>query len=632
MSAYSNRLHFVIHPFLRAPRNALALGLPFFLCLSAGAQAPSRDPDRGRDRQLAPVVVTATRMAQPLPDVLADVTVIDREQIERSGSGALADLLARQPGMAFTRTGGPAATTGVFVRGAETRHTAVFIDGVRVDSQATGGATWNAIPLSQIERIEVLRGPAAAIYGSDAIAGVVQVFTRRGEGLPLTPSLSVGAGTHGTRTADASVRGSQGTVDYSIGIARETSEGFNAQPLANPDRDGYRSTAASGSVGWRLAPGHRLEATGLVNDQKAQYDGFLSTADDWSLTDLRTLGLNWTAQWTPAYSTRLSVSRGSDRYESRPSPYIAETRVTSLLLHNEWRSGPHSLSADLERREDRLDNATTTPTISDRFQNAIALGYGWRRGDHTLQVNVRHDEDSEFGGDTNGIAAYGYEFRPGWSATASVGTAFRSPTLFQRFSLYGVPSLRPESSTNREVGIKHVAGDERTSVAVYRNDVTDLINFVPGPGVCAAGVGPFAGCYGNVGSARLEGLTFAAQRGVGPVKVGASLDLQKPVDRDTGNLLARRARRMATLTADTRVAGWALGSELQLVGERFNDVANRQPMSGYGLVNVHATRDIARDWRLLLRVDNVGDKDHQTALGYATAGRTFYTSVRWEPK
>ncbi|MBL0418885.1 TonB-dependent receptor [Ramlibacter sp. AW1] len=607
--------------FRPSPSRLLALSLVAPSAALAQPASPST---------LDPIVVTATRVQQPLTDVLADVTLIDRAAIERSGATGLADLLVRQPGIAMSRNGGPAGTTSLFVRGAENRFTPVFIDGVRVDSQATGGFSWSAIPLSQIDRIEIVRGPAAAVYGSDAMAGVVQIFTRRGEG-PPTPTVLVGIGSNDTRRAEASVRGRSGAIDYSLGLAGERSDGFDSQVTGNPDEDGYRRRSASGSLGWRLDDAHRVELTALASRLDAQFDGFMPGFDDHALQHLRTLGAAWSARWSDRYSTRLALSRGTERYETTPSPYVTETRVTSYLLQNEWRLGAHRFNIDLERREDRLDNASTSPAVTDRFQNALALGWGLRQGAHTVQLNARHDDDSEFGGQSTGSLAYGFEFRPDWRITASAGTAFRAPTLFQRFSIYGLPTLRPERAQNREIGLRYASAGTSFSAVAYRSRVRELINFLSGPGNCPPTASAF-GCYANTGQAELEGLTLAAGHRLGSVNLSASFDLQDPRDLATGNQLPRRARRFATLAADTRVAGWTTGAELQLVDDRFNNAANTQRLPGYGLLNLHASTAIGRDWRLLARIDNVAGKDWQTALGYRMPGRMAQVALQWEPK
>ncbi|WP_227001450.1 TonB-dependent receptor domain-containing protein [Pulveribacter suum] len=575
------------------------------------------------------VVVTATRTAQPLTDVLADVSIVDRETIEKSGATGLADVLARLPGIEMVRNGGPSTTTSLFMRGAETRFTAVYVDGVRVDSQAgSGGATWEALPLSQIERIEVLRGPAAAVYGSDAVAGVVQIFTRKGEA-GVSPYVGLGLGSYRTWRTEAGVSGASGTVDYALGLNREGSRGFNAntKPGSNPDRDGYHSTAANARLGWQLNSAHRLEGTLLHSESNSGYD--TSKFDDRSLHRLQALGLHWQAQWSENYKSRLSITDSTDRYETTPSPYLTDTKLRGYLFHNEWRLGAHQLTAALERREDHLVNA---PVDRTRSQNALALGWGLRQGAHTVQLNARHDQDSEFGGKTTGSASYGYEFAPRWRATASAGTAFRAPSLYQRFSMYGDSSLTPETGRNVEAGIKWLDGGSSFSATAYRNNVSNVITFVGGPGPCPGGTGPYPGCYASVGKARYQGLTLAASHQIAGVRLHGSIDLQDPKNLDSGKQLARRTKRHATLGAETRLAQWTVGGEAQLSGRRFDDAANQTVLGGYTLFNLHASTRLARDWQVVARLDNATDKHYELARYYATAGRSFYVGLKWAPQ
>src|SRR3990167_8831026 len=186
----------------RAPGVRSALAVACGLVLAAPFVAQATDAD-----DVGQVVVTASRAPQPISRVLADVSVITRDEIERRGSASAVDLIAALPGFEISRTGGPASITGVFLRGAESRHLLVLIDGVRVDTQSgAGGATWEALPASQIERIEVVRGPASAVYGSDAMAGVVQIFTRQGQG-PARVEVGFGVGTLGLWSSDAQVSG-----------------------------------------------------------------------------------------------------------------------------------------------------------------------------------------------------------------------------------------------------------------------------------------------------------------------------------------------------------------------------------------------------------------------------------------
>lgn len=583
----------------------------------------------GQTEALPAVVVTANRVAQPLTDVLADVTLIDREQIERSGAVNVTDLLARQPGLELSRNGGPGTTSSLFIRGAETRFTAVYIDGVRVDSQTTGGAPWEAIALGQVERIEIVRGPAAAVYGSDAVAGVVQIFTKKGEGA-FSPYIGVGAGNRHTGKIEAGFSGKNGAVDYALGVERATSRGFDAQESGNPDRDGYRQTAVSARLGWQINQAHRLDLTGTYNKMNAQYDSWIAAVDDHAINRLSTLGATWSAQWAPQWSTRLSINESRQRYETEPDPYRTETRLRNYLFQNIWRQGSHTFTAALERREDKLTNSSITNGKQDRHQNALALGYGYSNGPHTLQLNMRHDRDSEFGHKTTGGAAYGFAFAPNWRITAAAGTAFRVPTLYQRFSEYGQANLRPEEGRNMELGLHWQNQANRFGITAYRNRIRNLINF-GAAGPCAS----FYGCYENTGRAVLQGITLSGAYQLGRVNIHGSLDVQKPHNADTGKLLARRARRILKLGADTRFAtgalNWTAGAEVQAYSRRYDDAANTKKLGGYGIMNLYANAVIARDWHLLARIDNIGNKKYQLAQGYATPGRTFYIGLRWAP-
>lgn len=616
----------------RAPLRSFASALAVLAAYPALAQTPGST--------LNEVVVTATRTAIPLTDVVADVSIIDRAMIERSGATGVADVLARQPGLEIGRSGGVGGTTSVFLRGGNSQHTAVYLDGVRLDTQSgNGGVAWESIPLAQIDRIEVLRGPAGAVYGSDAINGVIQLFTRKGEG-PAVPYVGVGVGSHGLRKAEAGISGAAGVnsaFDYSLGLAHETTDGFDGQPLRlrkasdgvrNPDLDGYDSTSVNAHLGFQVNRVHRLDATWLASDLESQYDAFVhvpaSPANDVSLHQLRTLGLNWSARWTDSFSTKLSLTDSSEDYETTPSVYLTKTSLRGYLLQNEWRVGPHLATATLERREDELDNSEVGPG-RNRSQNGVALGYGFSQDRHTLQINLRHDDDSGFGGKSTGSAAYGYAVSPKLRVTASAGTAFRVPTLYQRFSEYGVSNLQPESSRNVEAGVRFVDGSSSLGVMAYQNEVSNLISFVNGPGAC---VSPW-GCYDSVARARYEGITLSGTYAVAGVHLRASVDIQDPKDLDTGKELARRARRHLTLGADTQAAGWQLGAELQASGKRFDDVANKSVLGGYAVVNLSASTQISRAVTLSARVDNLADTDYQLARTYATGGRTFYLGLKW---
>ena len=580
--------------------------------------------------------------------MVGDVSIVERAAIERSGATGVADVLARLPGIEIARNGGLGNSTSVFIRGAESRFTAVYIDGVRVDSQATGGASWESIPLAQIDRIEVLRGPAAAVYGSDAIGGVIQLFTHKGEA-GVSPYVGVGIGSLGLRKIEAGVSGATGAVDYAFGLARERSDGFNVNLAKgyNPDRDGYRNTSANARIGLQISAQQRVEATLLQGTLNSGYDAYGYTlakaVDDRNMYRLRSAGLSWTSQWNEVWKTRVQITDSSSRYQTQPDFYLTETRLRGYLLQNELRFGAHLVTATLERREDKLDNAPgvgpdASPGLTrSRSQNALAIGYSVVQGPHALQLNLRHDNDSEFGGRNTSSAAYGYSITKSLRATASAGTAFRAPTLYQRFSEYGITSLKPEQSRNVELGLRYAEDDSSLGLVAYRNQVRNQIDFDNNATRCAAAAPPFGypGCYGNVARAQYQGMTLSASQRFGDLSLHSALDLQDPRNDLTDKVLVRRARRHASLGADLRVGSWTVGAEVQASGKRYADVANTQTLGGYGLINLSASAPLTHvmpGLSLVARVDNLANRDYQLVRNYATAGRTAYLGLKWAPK
>ena len=628
-------------------RTGISMAAAAALCCGFGAEAQE-------SMALGEVVVTASGHEQDVKEAPASISVLDREDLEDRYYRNVTDALREVPGVIVTGGGAGDNGSDISIRGMPSSYTLILVDGKRQNTRETrpnGSAGFEQDflpPLQAIDRIEVIRGPMSTLYGSDAIGGVIQLFTKRGEE-GVSPSIGVGVGSHGLFRTEAAISGKANAFDYSFGVAHEESRGFNIQPLekrtlpkdgfTSPDRDGYNTTSGNVRLGWQIAPGQRLEATALSSDTQARYDAAKSGSkppayylDDQSRNRLRTGGLTWSAQWNEVYSTRLQVTDSQSVYSTMPSYYRTETRLRGYLFQNELRFGPHLVTAALERREDRLENAPTSSTdkglARKRSQDAVSLGYGFVQGPHSLQLNVRHDDDSEFGGKTTGSAAYGFAITPKLRVTASAGTAFRAPTLYQRFSEYGKPDLQPEASRNVELGLKYTDGPTNAGIVVYRNQVRNLIVFDSTAKGCASSFG----CYGSTARARYEGVTLSAGHRIGDVTLRASLDFQDPRDLATDKLLARRAKRYATLGADWRLGGWTLGAEVQTSSQRYDDAANTRTLGGYTLLNLVASTKIVRDVDLVARIDNAGDKDYMLARGYVTGGRNAYVGLKWTPQ
>lgn len=582
---------------------------------------------------LKETIVTATRVEQPITDVVADVSIIDRAEIERLSASSVPQLLSRLPGLQTVTNGD---VSRVYIRGADSRMTALYVDGVRVDSQdgtslLGGGVPWALVPVSQIERIEVLRGPASAVYGSDAMGGVVQIFTRRGQGA-LTPYVNVGAGSLNTQKTSAGLSGSHDGWDYALGVGYESTDGHDTRPdvTHTPDREGNALRTASLRFGYQLTVAHRVEYTTVDSQTDSRYVPWNGGTDYQAKGSLNTSALKWNGRWTDAYSTSLSLTRSViAKKDDAPNDY--RTTLQGVLFENRLKLAGGTLTAVLEEKRDDFDAKPTTwdPAFSGgRRQNALALGYGVMRGAHSIQLNVRQDRDSLFGSHQTGAVAYGYGFAPNWRATVSTGTAFRAPTLEQIYGPYGSAQLSPETNQSHEIGVSYASMGQAFKAVVYRNEITNMISSSQTLSTCSAGFF----CYYNVGQATIQGLTLSGQQRIDRYALRASLDVLDPRDAITGKDLSLRARHVASFGVDRELGQGHLGVDVQAVGGRFDNAANTTRLPGYVLLALHADHPLTRDWRLVARVDNATDAKYQQVANFATPGRTFFVGLQWRPQ
>jgi vitamin B12 transporter len=600
--------------------------------IAAGAVA-AQTPPVPRSASLEPVAVTASRNPQPIADLLADLTVIGIDDIQRSGAQSLPELLQRQPGVEITTNGGPGSTSGAFLRGANRGQTLVLIDGLRVGSSSVGATSLEAIPLDQIERIEILRGPASSLYGADAIGGVIQVFTKQAEAGRFVPSLAAGYGTYDTRNASAGLRGALGPLRFSVQAGGTRSTGYNA--IVNPgnfsyngDRDGYSTENAGLNAVLPWATGQELAVVYFRNRLNNQYDGgpdfddrTITTLEAWSVASRNRIADGWTSS--------LTAGEGSDDSVSQTGfgDFPFKTTQRQFTWQNDFAVPLGALSVILERRDEHL--ATDAGfAVTERNTDSATGVYQLTYGVFALQANLRHDDSSQFGGKTTGGIALGYRASPAWRFTAGVSTGFKAPSLNDLYyPFFSNPYLQPETARNAEAGVYWQAssGDLRWEARAvgYYNRIDELIVFE-----CDA---DFNCLPRNVERASLSGVTLGADLAWRDTQVKASLDLQDPEDDRTGNLLPRRARRHGALQLMQQAGPLQLGFEYIASSLRYDDAGNLRRMGGYGIVNLTADWQFAKGWSLLVRGNNVFDKDYQLAADYSNGGATVFAGIRWQP-
>jgi len=598
---------------------ALAVAAP---AVQAQAQAPA----------LNAVLVTATRTPQAPRDIISDSLSIGLDEIVRSGAGSITELLQRQRGIEVTRNGGPGTNASVFLRGSNGNQVIVLVDGVRIGSATSGAAAWNAIPLGAIDHIEVVYGPLSTVYGADAIGGVVQIFTRKGQG-SLALDASVLAGSYGTRTGAAGISGGTGAVSYALSVGKERADGFSAtlpgSASYNKDDDGYDRKHANGQLSWQVAPGHELGAMFLHSDQEADFDSG-ATVRAWSTQKLDTIGLYSRNRLNRNWQMTTQAAQSRDKAGSFASTASQiDTRQTLYSWQNDIAFGPDTLQLLAEHRKEEVES-NTAALVRERSTTSWAASYNMKRGDHLLAAAARNDDSSQYGSKGTGSLGYSYRFSPALRANASYGTSFRAPTFNELYYPgYGLPGNRPERGRNSEIGLHYDQGGTALGAVAYRNRLTDLlVNTSPCPMP-----GFRFGCAYNVNHATLEGISLSARQQLGnSFTLSASADLQNPQDGSTGKQLVRRAKRHGNVALEYTAGSLSSGAEWQISSDRFDDAANRNRLGGYGVVNLYAALDFNPSWTATLRWNNVAGKHYELARNYSTAGSSVYAGLRYSYK
>lgn len=590
--------------------------------------------------ELPPVAVIASRSPQARPDIIGDVTVIDRATLERAGQNSLADVLRRQPGIEAISYGGPHTVTRLFMRGSNSNQVLVLIDGVRANAATHGGAPLNALSTSDVEHIEILRGAASSLYGADAVGGVINIIMRKPREDGVTGRASLGLGSDAARKVDVDVAAGQNGWHLGASAGYAQDRGFDATTpelyVHNPDRDSYYQSHASATVARTWAEGQELALRVHHTRINGGYDAGMPWFNDrtvqsltgYVLTSRNMFNDRWSSTFTAAFTRdHLSTRNAPGYYDAPPDgvTHFSNHQRQFTWQHDLKLTQRQRLSVVLERVEQKVGGELADYSlyplppqfvnypVTRRRTNALGAVYTTQLERHRFQLSLRQDDDSQYGGQTTGGAGYAFDITPRLQAVLAANTAFRAPDFNERFFPgSGNPDLQPEKSRNVEASLRYADAVSDASLTLYRNRVHNLIAGFPSM---------------NIGRAILQGVTLEGQRQFGATRLRVNVDLQKPRDRDTGMLLPLRARHRVMLTAEHDFHWGFAGLEWEWVGARYGTANETERMGGYALTNLVLAYDITPRIQALFRWNNVFDRDYVLVPGYNTAGSSVFMSL-----
>jgi vitamin B12 transporter len=614
-----------------------ALGV-FATMIPAAARAQSPEA------RLPPAVVTPSRLPQSLDDALPSTTVITRAEIERWQLTDLVTALARETGVQYSQTGGAGGAASLFLRGASSSQVLVLVDGVPLNAAVGGAATLGGISLDAVDRIEIARGNLSSLYGSSAIGGVVQIFTRGGGAPGLGAIVEGGQDRHLNASASGSadiggvrVGGAIGTRRShqisAIDAARVIPTPF--MPGANADIDGNEATSGSIGATWRSAGGTVLAASAWASTNRTDFD---STADGPAATHEERSTLSaWNARvktpLTPAWDTQLQVGEMRDHSRNRSSEPFSfnngefESVNRQATWSNEF-AVAERVKAQFGAEHLRQSGASTafdpafanTLTEFSRNVTSVWAGMNGATDRQLVQLNVRHDRHSDVGSATTGLLSYGYKLTSEWRAIAQISNAFRAPSFSDLyFPFFGNPQLEPEESRSGELGLHYVSGTTALRAALFRTDTRDLIVF-----------DPVTGRAENVARARASGAEVGATGRIGRWHWNGNINVVKAVDTDTDERLLRRAPYTINAGLAYEADRWRAGVELSHVGPRDDLDVNtfaRTELAAYTLARIVAAWRVTPAIALRARVENLTDENYETVSGYNVQPRTAFVGI-----
>ncbi|AWY41415.1 TonB-dependent receptor [Pseudomonas putida] len=603
--------------------------------------------ERDQALKLPDVLISANRQVEARNDSSAANTVFTREDIDRLQPDSVTDLLRRVPGVQVAQTGGRGSLPGIYIRGTQSAQSLVLVDGQRIGTASSGDSNLQHINIEQVERVEVLRGSRSVIYGSDAIGGVIQIFTRRGGEPGLRPQLHVGIGSNQTFERSLGLSGGDEQTRFNLGASLDETAGIDRTHQSYPsdsDHDAYRNQSFSLSLSHALSEDIEIGANVLDNRGKSEFDNPFGRFDlntfesvqqqPYSEFDVSSVSSYVDARVNESWKSRLEFGHSENREKTldklSDERSVFNTYRDSLSWQNDLTlNDRNSLILGGDWYEDRLNSSTDFDEDS-RWNRAAFVQHRYHTDSFSTELGLRRDQNQQFGGQNSWSGTFTLPLNPDNDVLLTYSEGFRAPTFNDLYYPdFSNPDLKPETSKSYELQWRsQLTEDSRLEASLYRTDLEDAIIF-------GSNSRPE-----NVASARINGFEAALKQELFGWQSNLGVAIIDPRDRDTGHTLARRARRTLSLDLDRQFDRLGLGASWQAVSSSYDDLNNQHSLGGYGLLGVRSSWELNREIKLEMKVDNLLDKGYSRVLyshegsqyGYREEGRALMFGVTWMPE
>ena len=599
-------------------------------------------------------VTTPLRVLEKEENIIADTTIITSEEIKRAGLSSLPQLLQQQPGIEVTNNGGPGKVSSVNIRGTSSTHSIILIDSLRVGSSTTGTSAIQNIPLSQIERIEIVRGPVSSLYGQDGIGGVIQIFTKKGK-KGFHPYVSAGYGRYKTKEIAAGVSAGNDSTSFALNLAGINTDAFSAfvpndssaSNTSNLDKDSYRNRSVSSSLTHQFTNKIKIDFQYFLSTGKNMFDNRFANFDaayvDYKdKTKQEAYSTKLTGKIKDNWESSLKIGKTIDLYSdqqkynneifSNVSGVVDKYETTQYQLA--WQNNINfeygSLVFLYDYLKEEIETTSTSYSKDDRDNNGFVIAYNTQYDKHSLQTSLREDINSQYDNETTGSIGYAYQINNQWKVSTSFGTAFVAPSFNYLYNgSSSNPDLKPETSKNIEASLKYSDNSTSISLTAYQNTIDDFII-----SNAETGYTPL-----NLNKAKIQGMTFVADHFLGNLHIKGSITTESPNNEDTDKDLPQRANLYGSTHLNYYVQDWVFGIEQIGSGSRYNDADNTVKIGGYMITNLVTNYIFKEKFTINIRLDNALDKEYAlvyagnpntSGFAYQTPGRSLSANIRYD--